>query len=132
MRRIPCLLLCTLALLVVVAPGSAPAQTSPFGPLPQAAPTETPTPEPDGNASVFGQDVGRTTLFAIAGGFVILFIGIGWWISRDARRTLPERHRPVERKPLTAAERRKRERTKARARQKTRAQRQARKAGRRR
>ena len=63
---------------------------------------------------------------------MVLFIGIGWWISRDARRSLPERHRPVERKPQTAAERRKRERTKARARQKTRAQRQARKAGRRR
>jgi hypothetical protein len=131
MRRTACLLLCALALLALAAPRSAPAQTSPFGPLPQAAPTETPTPE-DTSTSVFGQDVGRTTLYAIAGGFVILFIGIGWWISRDARRTLPERHRPVERKPLTPAERRKRERTKARARQKTRAQRQARKAGRRR
>jgi hypothetical protein len=131
MRRIPCLLLCALALLALAAPASAPAQSSPFGPLPQAPP-ETPTPTPDNSTSVLGQDVSRTVLFAIAGGFVIVFIGIGWWISRDARRTLPERHRPVQRKPLTPGERRKRERTKARARQKTRAQRQARKAGRRR
>ena len=132
MRRIPCLLLCALALLALAAPSSAPAQSSPFGPLPQPGPAETPAPTPDDSTSVLGQDVGRMTLYAIAGGFVLIFIGIGWAISRDARRTLPERHRPVERKPLTPAERRKRERTKARARQKTRAQRQARKAGRRR
>jgi transposase len=112
MRRIASLVLCTAACLAAV-PAVALAQQSPFGPLPAPAqPTATPTPD---STNVLGQDVGRKTLYAIAGGFVLLFIGIGWWISRDARR---ERHR--------------RQREKERARKKTRAQRQARKAHRKR
>ena len=46
------------------------AQNSPFGPLPPAAPAPTPTPD-DNTTNVLGQDVGRSTLFLIAGGFVI-------------------------------------------------------------
>ena len=91
MRRIALLLLCAT---FAFAPAPAVlAQSSPFGPLPPAAPAPTPTPD-DNTTSVLGQDVGRTTLFLIAGGFVIVFIGIGWWISRDARAALPSRHRP--------------------------------------
>jgi hypothetical protein len=129
MRRIV-LLLCATFLL---APAPAVlAQSSPFGPLPPAAPAPTPTPD-DNTTSVLGQDVGRATLFLIAGGFVIVFIGIGWWISRDARAALPSRHRP-DAAPvrLTPAERRKRDRAGSRARQKTRAQKAARKAHRKR
>jgi hypothetical protein len=130
MRRIALVLLCTTFLL---APAPAVlAQSSPFGPLPPAAPAPTPTPD-DNTTSVLGQDVGRATLFLIAGGFVIVFIGIGWWISRDARAALPSRHRP-DAAPvrLTPAERRKRDRARSRARQKTRAQKAARKAHRKR
>jgi len=130
MRRIALLLSCA-ALLLALAP-AAPAQESPFGPLPPAAPEPTATPD-DNTSSVLGQDVGRSTLYAIAGGFLIVFIAIGWFISRDARRTLPagRRDAPVQER-LTPAERRKRERNRSRARQKTRAQKAARKAHRKR
>jgi hypothetical protein len=130
MRRIALLLLCATFLL---APAPAVlAQDNPFGPLPPSAPAPTATPD-DNTSSVLGQDVGRSTLYLIGGAFLIFFIGIGWFISRDARRALPSNRReeaaPVR---LTPAERRKRERTKTRARQKTRAQKAARKAHRKR
>jgi hypothetical protein len=130
MRRIALLLLCATFLL---APAPAVlAQSSPFGPLPQAPPAPTPTPD-DNTSNVLGQDVGRGTLYAIAGGFLIIFVAIGWFISRDARRTLPadRRDAPVQER-LTPAERRKRERHRQRARQKTKAQKAARKAHRKR
>ena len=108
------------------------AQSSPFGPLPPAAPEPTPTPD-DNTSNVLGQDVGRSTLYLIGGGFLIFFIGIGWFISRDARRALPaNRREAAEPVRLTPAERRKRENAKSRARQKTRAQKAARKAHRKR
>jgi hypothetical protein len=130
MRRIALLLLCA-TFLLAPAPAAL-AQTSPFGPLPDAAPAATPTPDDD-TSSVLGQDVGRSTLYAIAGGFLIAFIAIGWFISRDARQTLPaERRNAPAPEKLTPAERRKRERHKARARQKTKAQKAARKAHRKR
>jgi hypothetical protein len=130
MRRIALLLLCA-TFLLAPAPAAV-AQTSPFGPLPDAAPAATPTPDDD-TSSVLGQDVGRSTLYAIAGGFLIAFIAIGWFISRDARQTLPaERRNAPAPEKLTPAERRKRERHKARARQKTKAQKAARKAHRKR
>ncbi|MEA2134418.1 MAG: hypothetical protein QOC68_2327 [Solirubrobacteraceae bacterium] len=130
MRRFALLLLCAT---FVLAPAPAVlAQSSPFGPLPPAAPAPTATPD-NNTTSVLGQDVGRLTLYLIAGGFVILFIGIGWWISRDARNALPSRHRPgAAPVRLTPAERRKRDRARSRSRQKTRAQKQARKAHRKR
>ena len=130
MRRLACLLLC-LALLAPAAPALA--QSNPFGPLPQSAPTETPTPEPD-STNVLGQDVGRTTLYLIAGGLLVSFVFIGWWISRDARRALPQ-HRvsdEAERRRHDPRERHRRQREKERARKKTRAQKQARKAHRKR
>jgi hypothetical protein len=130
MRRIALLLSC--ATFLLASGPAALAQTSPFGPLPDAAPAATPTPDDD-TSSVLGQDVGRSTLYAIAGGFLIAFIAIGWFISRDARQTLPaERRNAPAPEKLTPAERRKRERHKARARQKTKAQKAARKAHRKR
>ena len=131
MRRLTGLLLC-LALLVPAAPALA--QNDAFGPLPQAAPTETPTPETDDTSSVLGQDVGRTTLYLIAGGLLVAFVFIGWWISRDARRTLPQHMVSDEaaRRRNDPHERHRRQREKERARKKTRAQKQARKAHRKR
>ena len=130
MRRTACLLLCLAAL---AAPASALAQQSPFGPLPQAPPAATPTPENSGT-NVLGQDVGRSTLYLIGGGFLIFFIGIGWFISRDARRALPRGAESAALKERRAdpRERHRRQREKERARKKTRAQRQARKAHRKR
>ena len=130
MRRFALLLVCATFL---VAPTPAVfAQTSPFGPLPEAAPSPTPVPD-DNSSNVLGQDVGRSTLYAIAGGFLIAFIAIGWFISRDARNTLPADRRDT-RAPehLSPTERRKREKHRARARQKTKAQKAARKAHRKR
>ena len=65
---------------------------------------------------------------------MIVFIGIGWLISRDAAPHAPEPDRRETAAPvrLTPAERRKRDRTRSRARQKTRAQKAARKAHRKR
>ena len=130
MRRIALLLLCATFLLAPA--GTVLAQTSPFGPLPEAAPSPTPTPD-DNTSSVLGQDVGRSTLYAIAGGLLVVFIGIIWFISRDARNTLPaDRRDAAAPEKLTPAERRKREKHRARARQKTKAQKAARKAHRKR
>jgi len=121
-----------LAVLALLAPAvAARAQSSPFGPLPPPAPTA--TPDDSGNTSVLGQDVGRSTLYAIAGGLLLAFVGIGVWISRDARRTLPREHRDDPRRGADPRERgRQRERAKAQARAQTRAQKAARKAGRKR
>ena len=130
MRRFACLMLC---LGVLAAPASALAQTSPFGPLPQSAPTETPTPEDD-STSVLGQDVGRSTLYIIAGVLLVTFVFIGWFISRDARRSLPggAQSTALQERRADPKERHRRQREKERARKKTRAQKQARKAHRKR
>ena len=131
MRRIACLLTC----LFLLAPaGPALAQSSPFGPLPQPAPA-TPTPTPDNNTTnVLGQDIGRGTLYLIAAALLVAFVFIGWWISRDARRSLHTgpRSAEAERRRHDPHERHRRQREKERARRKTRAQKQARKAHRKR
>ena len=79
----------TLAL-VLLAPAAALAQDgNPFdGSLPPAQPTPAPTAESDNSAS--DDDVGRTTLYIIAGGVFVALFFVGWWISRDARSNLPE------------------------------------------
>jgi hypothetical protein len=131
MRRTACLLTC----LLVLAPAApALAQSSPFGPLPQPAPA-TPTPTPDsGTTNVLGHDVGRGTLYLIAGALLVTFVIIGWSISRDARRSLrtAPRSADAERRRHDPRERHRRQREKERARRKTRAQKQARKAHRKR
>jgi len=131
MRRLAALLTC----FVLLAPAApALAQDNPFGPLPQPA-QATPTPTPDSNTTnVFGQDVGRNTLYLIAGALLVFFVFVGWWISRDARRTLHEapRSAEAERRRHDPHERHRRQREKERARKKTRAQKQARKAHRKR
>jgi hypothetical protein len=116
-------------LLVLLAPAAALAQEgNPFdGSLPPAQPTPAPTAEPIDSST---DEVGRTTLYIIAGGvFAALLIG-GWWISRDARSNLPEDEREERRgpdgKPLHVHKHERQAKAKARA--KGRAQRQARKA----
>ena len=119
-----------LAALMLLAPGPALAQDgNPFDGLPPAQPTPAPTVEPvqDPNDEGFTRD----TLYIIAGALLVSFFVIGWWISRDARRSLPaDRREQLERTRAGAADRphRHERQAKAKARAKGRAQRQARRA----
>ena len=74
-------------------------------------------------------DTDRTLLFAIGGGLLVLFLVIGYVITRDAREALPE----AERRAAASGSRlredgphRHAKQTKAKARAKTKAQRAAR------
>ena len=134
MSRLAVLLALVLALAAAAAPAAlAQGGDSPFGPLPPAQPQETPPPEPVDAAGDDG-DVSRTTLFLIALGVIAVFVGIGWAITRDARRALPaDDRREVERgaQPAEAGRRHDR-RVKQKARSKQKAARAARKTTRRR
>jgi hypothetical protein len=116
--------------LVLLAPAGALAQDgNPFdGQLPPPQQTPAPTPEPVDDASQ--DEIGRNTLWIIGGGLLVIFVGIGWWISRDARANLTDEDRErLERAGLRDQGPHKHElKAKAKARAKTRAQRQARKA----
>jgi hypothetical protein len=115
------------ALVLLAPPGAALAQDgNPFNGLPPAQPTPAPTATPASSSSA--DAVGRTTLYLIGAALVVAFVGIGWWISRDARGSLPEDKR---REALREDGPHKHERqAKAKARAKGRAQRQARKRAR--
>jgi hypothetical protein len=123
-----------LLLALLAAPSAAFAQTTQqppggaFGPLPQAAPTETPTPQKS-NDSLSSDLGGNETLFIIGGALLIAFIAIGVFISRDARRSLPEGHRPGSGLREEGPHKHKRE-AKAKARQRGRAQKAARRRNR--
>lgn len=100
-----------------------------FGPLPPAdSPPPVETPEP---VEIDDGSLSTTTLWLIGGAVIVAFIGIGWYITRDARAHLTEDDRRAiesHSEDLSAQERQKRteaQRKKARARAK--AQRQARK-----
>jgi hypothetical protein len=127
LRRAAAVLLTALAL---AGPGAAlaAAQSSPFSPLPPApaAPAETPTPAPS-PGDPGGSDVGRNTLYAIAGGLVVAFAAIGLWISRDARRNLPPEDRAAASRLREEGPHRKARQAKRKARAKGRAARAARK-----
>jgi hypothetical protein len=117
-------------MLVLLAPAAAIAQDgNPFdGQLPPTQPTPAPTPEPADNPD---QDaVGRNTLWIIGGGVAVALLLFGFWISRDARSSLPPEERDErlgpDGKPLHAHKHERQAKAKARA--KGRAQRQARKA----
>lgn len=129
MRRIALLL--TVAS-VAAAPATALAQGDPFSPLPPPAPTPTPAPEPADNPG--DGDVGRSTLFLVGLGVLAAFFGIGWAITRDARRSLTDSDRTrLEREEAGLAPARGRTaqpQAKKRARQKTKAQRAARRRNR--
>src|SRR5829696_1815462 len=97
MRRLAATL--TLLALLVAAPAAVAQTQDPsqggggaFSPLPQAAPEETPVPT--ASPTVEQQsDTDRTLLFAIGGGLLVLFMVIGYVITRDAREHLPEAER---------------------------------------
>jgi hypothetical protein len=130
MARLAALL--TLVALLVPA-STAVAQSNPFGPLPQPNPTVAPTPTPANTSTSANQDTGTRTLYLIGAVLLVAFVGIGMWIARDARRSIPEherqrgRHMIAEPAPGEPRERRRDPKAKARARQRTRAQRKARK-----
>ena len=130
MRRLAALI--TLLALLAAAPAAV-AQTDPsqgggggaFSPLPQPAPEETPVPtrvptvEEQSNTD-------RTLLFAIGGGLLVLFLVIGYVITRDAREHLPEAERAAAGQLRDQGPHRHARQTKAKARAKTKAQRAAR------
>jgi hypothetical protein len=118
-------------LLLLAFPATALAQSDAFGPLPpaqQATPAPTAAPNPADQSSV-----SRPLLLGIAGAVAILFVGIGFYIARDARRNLTEadRNRLENQRERTEQQRRDAERAKERARARGKRQRQARKKQRR-
>ena len=122
MRRLVPLLV---VLALFAAPAAAVAQDNPFAPPPvdpnaTVPPSPTPTATPDNSLA----STGTKTLYVIGGGLLVLFVGIGVWIARDARRALPESRRG---EPVVAgpAHRRSPE-VKQKARARTKAQRKAR------
>jgi len=124
-----CRTLVILLLLALLAPAAAVAQGGgAFQPLPPAQPTPAPTPEPS-NDSLTSDLGGANTLFVIAGALLVTFIGIGVFISRDARRSLPAGHQPSSGLREQGPHQHKRQ-AKAKARQRTRAQRAARRRNR--
>jgi hypothetical protein len=124
-RRIA--LLTTMLVLAVAAPAGA--QSSPFGPLPPAAPT--PTPTVASSATTDDGTTGRNILFIVGGALIIGFGVMGWFILRDARGAIPEPELAGPRLRDEGPHKHKKQ-AKARARQKTRAQKSARKAHRKR
>ena len=130
MRRLAAIY--TLLALLVAAPVAA-AQTQdpsqggggPFSPLPQPAPEETPTPTRAPTVEE-QSNTDRTLLFAIGGGLLVLFLVIGYVITRDAREHLPEAERAAAGQLRDQGPHRHARQTKAQARAKTKAQRAAR------
>jgi hypothetical protein len=127
-RLVVALTLC--CLLVPVA--TAAAQSNPFTPLPAATPTPASTPAPTSTPSSTSSlsDTGSRTLLLIAAGLLAVFLAIGIWIAKDARRNAPEHHRGrhmmAEPAPGEPRERRRDPKAKATARKRGKAQRQAR------
>ena len=125
--RIRLLVLLLLAALLAP-PAAALAQDgNPFDGLPPAPPPPAPTVQPvetdDGSTD-------RETLYVIGGALLVVMVGIGWMIARDARRSAPQGSRDPKRLREEGPHRHERK-AKAKARAKGRAQRQARKASRR-
>jgi hypothetical protein len=78
--------------LALALPGVAVAQSDPFGPLPQQAPTQPtpgPTPVPPTPNTSSGGGLSGLGIGLIVAAGVILLLGIGWLIVRDARRRAP-------------------------------------------
>jgi hypothetical protein len=121
-------LITTLLVLALASPAAA--QQNPFGPLPQAAPTQTPTPTAVSSSSD-DTNTGRVTLFAIGGLLVVGFLVIGWFIMRDARRAIPDEELAALARARDEGPHARKRQAKARARARTRRQRAARKKNRR-
>ena len=130
MTRLAALL--TVLLLALPAPAAlaqSDGGSGPFGPLPPAAPAETPTPTPD--PSVEAQEgTDRTLLFAIGGALIVLFVVIARVITRDARQTLRAEGKSDAPAQRDQGPHRHARQAKAKARAKTKAQRRARRQNR--
>jgi hypothetical protein len=124
-RRIA--LIATLLALALAAPAAA--QVNPFGPLPQAAPTDTPVPTVT-PTSTDSSTTGRNTLFLIGGALVIGFLVIGWFIMRDARRAIPDDQLAALGRARDEGPHAHKRQAKARARARTRRQKESRKKNR--
>jgi hypothetical protein len=105
-------------------------QSGPFGPLPQSAPEPAPTPTPAEDSNSSYQLTSRNTMYLIAGALLVAFIGIGVYISRDARRSLPSAHRPDSRRLREEGPHQHKRQAKARARARGKAQKAARRRNR--
>jgi hypothetical protein len=125
--RIRLLILLAIAALAAPPAGALAQDGNPFDGLPPVQPTPAPTAEP---ADTDDDNITRDTLYVIGGALVLTFFGIGWWITRDARRKLPQDERDDRRRLREEGPHRHERQAKAKARAKGRAQRQARKAGR--
>jgi hypothetical protein len=131
----------TLALALVAAllvPASAvgqenqqqPPSQDPFPALPQPQPTPFTPPEEDNGFLGLDQEIGDNATLYIAGAMLLIFLGIGWYISRDARRTLPSGHRPGAPRQRDEGPHKHKRQAKAKARARTKAQRTARRRNR--
>jgi len=118
-------LLAVLALALAV-PASALGQAGPFSPLPPPPPEETATPEPVDNDPT-DSEISQETLGIILGAVVLLFVVIGYYITRDARRALPEDRPRIDNLERDEGPHRKPQQAKAKARQKAKAAKKARK-----
>jgi hypothetical protein len=125
-RRIA--LITTLLVLALAAPAAAQQGGGAFGPLPPAAPTETPAPTATPASS--DNNTGRNTLFVIGGALIIGFLVMGWFIMRDARKAIPEEDLAAMSRLREQGPHAHKQHAKQKARAKTRAQRHARKANR--
>jgi hypothetical protein len=89
MRRPLSVLALAIVLLSVTAPAAALAQSSPFQPIPQAAPEQAPTPTVVSSSDDGSQDLGTTGEILLFGGGVLALTAIIYFIWRDARRRAP-------------------------------------------
>jgi hypothetical protein len=119
-------LLTTMLALALAAPAAA--QQNPFGPLPSAS---TPTPAPTAAPSSSGDNnTSRVTLFVIGAALVVGFGAMGWFITRDARRAIPEEDLAAMSRLREQGPHAHKRQAKAKARAKGRAQKNARKSNR--
>ena len=124
-------LVLVLLLAALAAPATAGAQGSPFQPIPPVVTQSTPVPTASGS-NADQQDVSRGLLLGIAGAVAVIFIFIGWYITRDARAHLTDDDRRALEGARTDNDRKRGEEIRRKARAKGKRQRQARKAQRRR
>jgi hypothetical protein len=123
-------------LLALLAPAAAFAQTTPtqptdpFSPLPPTQPTPAPIPEEEDEGFLDSEISGTATLYVIAGALLVVFVVIGMFISRDARKALPAGHRPDARRLRDEGPHRHKREAKARARARAKAQKAARRRNR--
>lgn len=127
-RRI--VVLATLLALVLAAPAAAQQGGGAFGPLPEAAPTDTPVPVVTATPASSDNNTGRATLFAIGAALVAGFGAIGWFILRDARKAVPEEQLAALSRSRDEGPHAHKRQAKARARERTRRQREARRKNR--